>query len=202
VGEIRRDQRRVLQEKRGLTSAACGLAVGDASNLRLFDEPDATELHSLIEVNRDELARWLPWAATQTLEDTRKYIEQARAQAVRDEALQLALVCDGRIAGAIGCVSIDWPNRSTGIGYWLAEEFQGRGTMSAAVRALAEHALRVWDLNRVEIRVATGNRRSRAIPERLGFREEGLLRQAQRIGDRVVDLAVYSMLADDSPRRS
>jgi len=175
------------------------LAVGDAFDLRLFDEADATELHSLIEVNREQLARWLPWAATQTFEDTQKYIEQARVQAVRDEALQLAVVCGGRVAGAIGCVSVDWPNRSTSIGYWLAEEFQGRGTMSAAVRALADHALRVWDLNRVEIRVATENRRSRAIPERLGFREEGLLRQAQRIGDRVVDLAVYSTLAGDSP---
>ena len=185
-----------------MTSSECCLAVGNDSSLRLFEERDATELHSLIEVNRKQLARWLPWAATQTLEDTQEYIEHGRDQAFRDEALQLALVRDGRIAGAIGCVSLDWANGSTSIGYWLGEEFQGRGTMSDAVRALTDHAFRVWELNRVQIRVASDNRRSRAIPERVGFREEGILRQAQRIGDRLVDLAVYSMLAEESPGRS
>ena len=49
--------------------------------------------------------------------------------------------------------------------------------MTAAVRLLADHALTVWQLNRVEIHVVTENRRSRAIPERLGFREEGMLRR-------------------------
>ena len=69
--------------------------------------------------------------------------------------------------------------------------------MTAAVRALTDHALRAWELNRVEIGVASENRHSRAIPERLGFREEGTVRQAQRVGDRYLDLVVYGMLAED-----
>jgi ribosomal-protein-serine acetyltransferase len=99
-------------------------------------------------------------------------------------------------------VSLDWDNSATSFGYWLGEEFRSRGTMTEAVRALTDHALRVWELNRVQIRVASDNRRSPAIPERIGFREEGILRQAQRIGDRVFDLAVYSMLAEESPGRN
>jgi ribosomal-protein-serine acetyltransferase len=114
----------------------------------------------------------------------------------------VAVVRGGRIAGVIGYISVDWGNRATGVGYWLGEEYEGEGTMTAAARALTVHALVEWGLSRVEIRVATGNRRSRAIPERLGFREEGTLRKAQRIGDRYVDLAVYSMLAEDWPGRS
>jgi ribosomal-protein-serine acetyltransferase len=45
--------------------------------------------------------------------------------------------------------------------------------------------------------VATENRRSRAIPERLGFREEGTLRQYQLVDGRYLDCLVYSMLAAD-----
>ena len=57
------------------------------------------------------------------------------------------------------------------------------------------HALTAWELHRVEIRVATGNARSRAIPERLGFRREGTLRGAERHGERFLDLDVFALLA-------
>ena len=60
-----------------------------------------------------------------------------------------------------------------------------------------DHAFSVWDLNRVEIRAAPENLRSRAIPERLGFTEEGTLRQAERVGDRYLDNTVYAVLAED-----
>ena len=44
---------------------------------------------------------------------------------------------------------------------------------------------------------AVENARSRAIPERLGFREEGTLRQAERVGGRYLDNVVYSVLRSE-----
>ena len=49
---------------------------------------------------------------------------------------------------------------------------------------------------------AVENARSRAIPERLGFREEGVLRQVERVAGRMLDGVVYAMLADDWPGRT
>jgi ribosomal-protein-serine acetyltransferase len=69
--------------------------------------------------------------------------------------------------------------------------------MTAAVGALLDHAFGVWRLERVEIQAAVENRRSRAVPERLGFREEGVRSQAERHGDHFVDLVLYAMLAAD-----
>jgi ribosomal-protein-serine acetyltransferase len=71
--------------------------------------------------------------------------------------------------------------------------------MTAAVRLLVDHALTEWQLNRVEIRVAVENLRSRAIPERLGFSQEGTLRKADLVDGRYLDSVVYSMLAVDWP---
>jgi len=48
----------------------------------------------------------------------------------------------------------------------------------------------------VEIRCATGNTRSCAIPERLNFTREGLLRQSERVNDRWVDLVVWGMIEE------
>jgi ribosomal-protein-serine acetyltransferase len=197
VGEIRRDQRRVLQEKRRLIDSRCALEIEGGAELRLLDDGDTAELHALIEANRERLAEWLPWAAAQTLADTGEFIARTRKQAAGNDGFQAAIIRGGRIAGVVGFISVDWSHRTTGLGYWLGEEFSGQGTMIAAVRAMTDHALHAWELNRVEIGAATENRRSRAIPERLGYREEGTVRQAQRVGDRYLDLVVYGMLAQD-----
>jgi ribosomal-protein-serine acetyltransferase len=104
-------------------------------------------------------------------------------------------VCEKQIGGVIGFHRIDWSNRTTSLGYWLGEAWQGEGRMTGAVRLLTEHALEAWELNRVEIRAAVDNRRSRAIPERLGFLEEATMREVERVGERHLDCVVYSAVS-------
>lgn len=177
-------------------SQACGeWSIADSCRLRLLTEDDAGELHALIEANRARLAKWLPWAAAQAHEDTIDFIRRTRRQLTENDGFQTAVVCEGVIGGVVGYVGVDWQKRSTNIGYWLGEEHQGRGTMTLAVRALVDHALSEWRLNRVEIRAAEENRPSRAIPERLGFRRDGTLRKAELVEGRYLDSVVYSMLA-------
>ena len=169
------------------------------AQLRLLEESDAVELYALVDRNRRHLEPWLPWVpATTGPASIREFIRATRRQVAENDGLQLAIVADGgAIAGVVGVHRIDWANRSTTIGYWLSADAQGRGTMTAAVRALVDHAFRGWGLNRVEISAAVDNARSRAVPERLGFREEGVRREAERHAGRYLDLVVYAMLAAD-----
>jgi ribosomal-protein-serine acetyltransferase len=139
----------------------------------------------------------MPWPADQTLEGTLQFIRLARRQFADSNGFQAAIERDGEIVGVVGYHAVDWANRTTSIGYWLAAERQGNGIMTGAVRALVDHAFSIWKLNRVEIRAAPGNARSRAIPERLGFTEEGTLRGVERVGDRQLDNVVYSVLASE-----
>jgi ribosomal-protein-serine acetyltransferase len=154
--------------------------------LRLLEESDADELFALIDANRAHLERWMPWVEHEhEPADVLPFIRGTRRQIADNDGMQTAIVApDRRIVGMVGFHSIDWMNRKSSIGYWLARDEQGRGTMTEAVRAHVENA------------------RSRAIPERLGFREEGVLRQVERVGGRMLDGVVYAMLADDWPGRS
>lgn len=164
-------------------------------HLRLFEEGDAEEFQRLIEANRAHLQPWLPWAAEQTLEGTLRFIRSSRQQIAENNGFHTAIICAGLIVGVAGFHEVNWTHRSTSLGYWLDKEHEGRGIMTRTVRALVDHAVLRWKLNRVEIQTAPDNRRSRAIPERLGFREEGVLREVERVGDRYVDGIVYSILA-------
>jgi ribosomal-protein-serine acetyltransferase len=169
--------------------------IADDCHLRMLEEGDAQELSDLIDANRDHLARWMPWAASQTVEGTLEFIRATRRQFAGNDGFQAVIVRGGRIVGVCGFHAVNWPHRSTSIGYWLDEREQGQGIMTRSVRALVDHALSAWRLNRVEIRAAPENRRSRAIPERLGFREEGVLKEAERVGERHLDSVVYGIVA-------
>ncbi len=173
------------------------LRLSPAYSLRLLEDSDAAELHALVEANRAYLSRWMPWASGQTLGDTSAFIAGVRRQVAEDNGLQAAIVCAGRIVGVVGFHSVDWPHRRTSLGYWLGEAHQGHGTMTRAVRALVDHALLTWQLHRVEARVAPENVRSRAVLERLRFRPEGTLRQAELVGERYLDNVVYAVLASE-----
>jgi ribosomal-protein-serine acetyltransferase len=165
--------------------------------LRLFEESDAEELECVIAANRAHLAEWLDWANETGGESWLEFIRRTREKVGANDGFVAAIIDSDAIVGWVGFDHIDWDSRSTSIGYWLARDRQGRGIMTEAVAALTAYAFDVWNLNRVEIRVAVGNQRSAAIAKRLGFRDEGILRQRDRHGDSFEDVVVYAMLAQE-----
>lgn len=170
--------------------------LGDGAHLRLCEERDATEIFALVDVNRARLREWLPWVDRNTdPSHTLKNIRDGRRQLARNDGMQLVLVVGGRIAGRVGHHGIDWENGVTELGYWLGRAYEGRGLMTRAVAALVDDAFGARGLARVVIRCHTENRRSRAIPERLGFVEEEIERSAALLNGKRVDQVVYAKLA-------
>lgn len=158
---------------------------------------DARELFELVDANRDHLRPWLPWIdATRRVADTRRYLRRVVSEARRGTAAPRVYLIrlSGKLVGSIGFVRLSPENRKTEIGYWLARAHCGKGIMTAACRRLLREAFGPMALNRVEIVCATGNRSSRGVPRRLGFRCEGVQRQAGKVGENYLDLAVYSCL--------
>lgn len=172
--------------------------VNDEVELRLLEQIHALDLFNLIDANRSHLREWLPWVdGTQSVVDTSVFIASALRQFAEGKGFQAAIYCQGQLCGVIGHHGIDWANRSTSLGYWLAGTHQGKGIMTACCSAVVAHAFAELHLHRVVIRCATENRRSRAIPERLGFKLEGISREAEWLYDHFVDHAVYAKLQGD-----
>ena len=177
--------------------------LSETTELRLLEERHAEELHTLGERNRAHLRAWLPWVdSSRTLEDRKNFIRGTLKQFAGNNGFQAGIWHEGRLAGVVGYHAVDWQNRATTLGYWLGEEFQGQGLMTAACGALVDHAMEDLGLNRVSIACATGNKKSCAVPERLGFRREGVQHQAEWLYDHFVDHVVYAILASEWRTRS
>jgi ribosomal-protein-serine acetyltransferase len=166
--------------------------------MRLIEESDAEELFQLVESSRYSLRQWLPWLDfDRSLEDQKIFIDYSRRKYQQTGAITLTILFEGHIAGVIGMNNIDWPNRSASIGYWLGDSFRGKGIMVRCCEKLLSFSFLEMNLHRVEIKCATNNFSSQKIPESLNLRKEGMLRDAEWLYDRFVNLYLYSALAEE-----
>ena len=178
-----------------------GIQIDENLSLGLVEKRHAQALFNLTDASRAYLREWLPWVDfTKTVTDSEKFIEMTLNQFASNNGFQLAICYKGSITGMIGLHGINWANRSTSIGYWLGEDFQGNGLMVKSCEAVVKYCFKELQLNRVEIRVATENVKSQAIPEKLGFTKEGCVREAEWLYDRFVDHYVYGMVKRDFVR--
>ena len=174
------------------------IALENGLLLQSLELRDAEELFLLVDSNRLYLRQWLPWLdMTRNIDDMLAFIESSMRQLDSNLGFQAGIWQKGQIVGIIGYHHLDWANRSTCIGYWLGERFQGQGMMTKSCRSLVDYAFRELRLNRIEIRCAIENVKSRAIPERLGFSPEGVHREAEWLYDHYVDHVVYGMIVKE-----
>ena len=176
------------------------IPIRDDLELRQRQPAEAEELFALTDKNRVYLRRWLPWVDhCQSPADTRSHIEITLRQAEEGTGLAMSIWHQDHIVGVTGYHEILKDNRIGHIGYWLGAEHAGKVLMTASVRALVDYGFRELGLNRQIIAAATGNLRSRALAERLGFPLEGIAREAEWLYDHFVDHAVYALLKEDQP---
>jgi ribosomal-protein-serine acetyltransferase len=172
------------------------LRLDQKTELRVVHPEDAEELYEVVDRNREHLRRWLPWIMPDySTADMRHFLTEGAAGSAERQSLTMTIRHRGTLCGAIALHRIDERNRSTSIGYWIDEAHEGRGIMTTACRAMVTEGFINFALHRIEIRCGAWNHRSCAIPRRLKFIEEGVLREAEWLHDKWVDLRVFSMLA-------
>ena len=108
--------------------------------------------------------------------------------------LDLGLYLDNMLIGSMGFNPISLKNKRAEIGYWISEEFEGKGITTNCVRMLTSYGFKELKLHRIEIHCSTRNAKSSSIPEKLGFKLEGVFRDSYYLYDHFECSKVYSML--------
>ncbi|MBS4172736.1 GNAT family protein [Bacillus sp. FJAT-49736] len=172
--------------------------VDEEISIELLQQHQKEELFTLIEENREYLRKWLAWVDNRTsAKDFEPIIPIWIKNYADNNGFDAGIRYQGKLAGMVGLHYIDWKNSTTSIGYFLAEHAQGKGIVTRTLTSLLDYIFGTLKINRVEIQIAVHNRKSIAIPERLGFVKEGIKRDGQWLYDHYEDLVTYSTLWKD-----
>jgi len=171
--------------------------------INLLEPRHALDLFELVNSNRAQLREWLPFVdGYKSITVATQFITRNREENSGEKGLVMGIWAGKLLAGVITFDTIDWSNRAALIGFWLGKSFQGKGIMTRSCSALIDLAFDELRLNRIEISCAVENRRCRLIPERLGFKQEGVSRQREWLYDHFVDTVSYGMLASEWKNRT
>jgi ribosomal-protein-alanine N-acetyltransferase len=164
---------------------------------RLLTSDDAPALSELLRSNRVFLAPWQPLRSANffTLEGQQEDVAQALVQHQAGHSVPLVIDDGTQLVGTITVQSIiRGAFQSCSVGYWLAEDAQGQGLATQALREAVHLAFHELHLHRVQAETLVHNLRSQRVLDRLGFARYDLAPANLKIAGRWQDNLLYQLL--------
>jgi ribosomal-protein-serine acetyltransferase len=174
------------------------LTVSHSISLKPLVRDDALELLDVLVSESERLCLWLPEVADMlTIEGVSEHIARAERSREIEFGFRYTIREHDKIIGECGVVDYVAAHGTAEFGYWICQSHVGRGIVTASVRSLMRMMFSDYNVQRAEIFTSTENMAARAVAERLGFTLEGVKRQCERVGDRILDHAIYGLLKDE-----
>lgn len=166
--------------------------------LRPWKQEDVSDV--LRYANNDKIARNLrdAFPYPYTLTDAQGFVNSC-VEGDEDRQLCRAIEVDGHAVGSIALfLGSDVYRMTAELGYWLAEDYWGRGIMTEAVKRICEEGARRWeDLVRIYAEPFAHNTASRRVLEKAGFTLEGVMRRGVYKRGQVCDFCMYALLREE-----
>lgn len=168
--------------------------------LRPFHRRDVGSLDHAIRESLSDLEPWLPWAVGYDRGVAQRFVRESVSAWNEGKAFDFAirLVDDpDRHIGNVSVWHVSQQNRIGEIGYWVHSDFVNGGIATEATARTIQVGFEELGLHKVTLRIAVGNERSERVAEKLGFLEEGTLREEVKVGSTWIDHTIWSLLESE-----
>lgn len=165
--------------------------------IRRWELSDARDLATALSNKKiqDNLRDGLPYPYTE--QDGKEFIS-AMLAANENDTFAFAITVNGKVIGSIGAFRQGNIHRQTAeLGYYIAEEYWGKGIMTEAVKQLCAYVFSNTDIIRIYAEPFAYNIGSCRVLEKAGFQYEGTLRSNALKNGKVLDMKMYSKLKTD-----
>ena len=112
-----------------------------------------------------------------------------------NDGVNLLVCLDEEPIGQVDVMHHDWTRPE--LAYWLLPEHHGEGYMTEAVSLVIDYFFETFEKRGLAARAFSSNDASRGLLERLGFTEEGRLREHRFVGGEYVDTIFYGLLREE-----
>ncbi len=171
--------------------------------IRCWNPEDAALLNKAVKESQEHLIPWMPWAKEEgpSLEERTGWLRRCRGKFDLDEDYVFGIfnLEQTRVLGGTG-LHTRLGKGALEIGYWIHKDFINQGYATEVSAALTKVAFEIMHVNRVEIHCDPQNVRSAAVPRKLGYTLEAILKQRLELEDGVWrDTMVWTLLASEYP---
>jgi RimJ/RimL family protein N-acetyltransferase len=167
---------------------------GELVRLRAPERADAERLNALFEDVDVRAGLTMIWP--QPLSGITDFLTEARADPT-SETFAVETLAEHEAIGLCSLENVDPRTRSAELGIWIGARFWDRGYGTDATRTLSRWGFAFANLHRIGLHVLATNPRARRAYEKVGFRLEGTLREAEFRDGRHVDVLVMGLLASE-----
>ena len=165
--------------------------------IRKWELSDAKDLAAALSNKKvqDNLRDGLPYPYTE--QDGKEFIS-AMLSADENETFAFAIMVDDKVVGSIGIFRQGNIHSQTAeLGYYIAEEYWGKGIMTEAVKQICAYVFAKSDIIRIYAEPFAYNIASCRVLEKVGFQYEGTLRNNAVKNSKVIDMKMYSLLKEE-----
>jgi [ribosomal protein S5]-alanine N-acetyltransferase len=170
------------------------IKVGDYQ-LRSFQDSDLEDLVSA--ANNKKIARYLTnmFPHPYTKQDGLDWLEICKSE---KGEIRFAIATDSKLIGGFGFLPrSDIHAQTMGMGYWLSEDYWGKGVMTQVVGSMSDYVFETYpDIVRLEAMVYEGNEGSKRVLEKNGFVCEACLKKNVTKYDKVYDAFIYARIKE------
>ncbi len=166
--------------------------------IREWKTDDAKDLANAISNRRvlDNLRDGIPYPYTE--KDGEEFIN-AMLLSDKNTTFAYAIEVEGKAAGSITAFrQSNIHSRTAELGYYISEEYWGKGIMTQAVRQICEYIFGNTDIIRIFAEPFSYNTASCRVLEKAGFKLEGILRSNAYKNGKILDMKMYSLIKPET----
>jgi ribosomal-protein-serine acetyltransferase len=173
------------------------ITVNDEIELHSVSERFVQPVFALVQRNKSWLQKAMNWPQYVVSEDdTRKTVQGNYVLHHKGYAKMFMILLRGELVGVFSFNQIEPTNKTAYIGYWLSEDSQGQGIISAVIEAVISSYAQAGTVRRFVIKCIVTNQASNRVAQRNGFTLEGCLKQAEFLNGEYHDQNIYGRIAD------
>ncbi|WP_350344212.1 GNAT family N-acetyltransferase [Proteinivorax tanatarense] len=172
--------------------------VDNEIHLELLQVSHTIELFEVINKNKINLQKWMPWiSSVESVDKFQKIVNRLLSRSIKGLDIHTVIFYKQELVGAVCLTEIDSVNKKADIGYWLDKSYRKRGIVSKTLSHFIHYSFESLKLNRLTIKCSTQNVDSNKVAQRLGFKLEGCFKEWEIVDGKPQDFNIYGITTSD-----